>query len=440
MTDIRPSIEHPLRRALNDEVHARLSDNIETPSSISYLVRVPGRQFEAGDEVELVNDLLSRFGGDPVPAGAKHHSTLLGECQLRWERHTEFNRYTMVAPADPDAPFDEVPVDRIPAEWLARMEGQVLVAANAAIIPYDAHKHELDAVSRKFFAGNMPVGSRLADGNAIALADLRIRDDGYTRLLILNDGMTPAQAGRILQRLLEIQTYRMMTLLSLPLAQKLMPGLDATEHELESVSARLADADSHDEQQLLDRLTKLSAECQHRHLTSSYRFAAADAYYNIVQQRIHDLREERIPGLQTRDEFTARRLKPAVNTYRAVSKRQASLLEQIARATKLLSTRIDIARQQQNQSLLASMNRRASMQLRLQATVEGLSVAAMTYYIVGLIGTVAESLKAAGLAVDKYVAMGVSIPIVASIAYLGIRRLRRRISKVDLDADDAPDL
>ena len=151
-------------------------------------------------------------------------------------------------------------------------------------------------------------------------------------------------------------------------------------------------------------------------------------------QRIHELREIRIPGLQTFEEFTTRRLTPAVKTCRAASRRQQSILEQMARATKLLSTRIDIARQQQNQSLLASMNRRVKAQLRLQATVEGLSVAAVTYYVVGLIGALADGLAVGGLALDKSIVMAASVPVVAAAVFLGVRRLRRRISREEAES------
>ena len=166
-----------------------------------------------------------------------------------------------------------------------------------------------------------------------------------------------------------------------------------------------------------------------RHQRSNYRFAAADAYYEIVLQRINELRETRIHGVQTFAEFTTRRLTPAVKTYRAVSRRQRSVLEQMARATKLLSTRIDISRQQQNQSLLESMNRRAKTQLRLQATVEGLSVAAVTYYVVGLIGTLAKGVASMGVPMNITVVTAASIPIIAGLAFLGIRRLRVKISR-----------
>ncbi len=94
-----------------------------------------------------------------------------------------------------------------------------------------------------------------------------------------------------------------------------------------------------------------------------------------------------------------------MNTCRAAAARQESLSQRVARATQLLSTRVDLTREQQNQAVLDSMNRRAAAQLRLQQTVEGLSIAAMTYYVVGLVGYAAKGAKAAGVAVDPELAM-----------------------------------
>ena len=147
-----------------------------------------------------------------------------------------------------------------------------------------------------------------------------------------------------------------------------------------------------------------------------------------MQRRIDELREQRIQGLQTFREFTERRLAPAMNTCRAAAARQESLSQRVARATQLLSTRVDVTREKQNQAVLESMNRRAAAQLRLQQTVEGLSVAAITYYIVGLVGYAAKGAKAAGLGIEPDVAMAVSIPIVLLLGIYGLRKVRKAIS------------
>jgi uncharacterized membrane-anchored protein len=153
-----------------------------------------------------------------------------------------------------------------------------------------------------------------------------------------------------MQRLLEIDTYRLMALLALPVAQKLTPWIGQAEL------------------QLLERLTALEAEIESRESAHHFRFMAAQAYHELVERRIAELRERRIQGLQTLEEVTERRLAPAMNTCGSVSSRLESLSRRVERTTQLLSTRVDVSREKQNQRILASMNRRAEAQLRLQQT------------------------------------------------------------------------
>jgi uncharacterized membrane-anchored protein len=433
MLKIAATLEHNRRRELNDEVHARPPDSLPTPCAVTYIARLPRRDPQSGVGKDLLGDLLSRFGQERPDRATDHFTTLLGDDRLRWERHTEYNRYTFVAPVDKNDSSSHFHEPDVPADWLEDMQGEVFVGIRAKIIGPEEIDTPIGEISRKCFNGNTLIGSRVGDDGGLAVTDMCIHEDGFSRIVLINQKMSEAQTGRVLQRLFEIETYRMMTLLALPVARELSPVLDEDELELTAIGESLVNAESHDEQSWLDRLTRLSASSQSRHQRSNYRFAAADAYYEIVLQRISELRETRIHGLQTFEEFTTRRLAPAVKTYRAVSRRQQSILEQIARATKLLSTRIDISRQQQNQSLLASMNRRVKMQLRLQATVEGLSVAAVTYYVVGLVGTLARGVASMGVPLNQSLVSAVSIPIVAGIAFMGIRQLRKKISREDLE-------
>ncbi len=72
------------------------------------------------------------------------------------------------------------------------------------------------------------------------------------------------------------------------------------------------------------------------------------------------------------------------------------------------------------------MNRRARLQLRLQQTVEGLSVAAVSYYVVGLIGYLARGgQEAFGLPWDPAVATAVAVPAVVIMVWALVRRIRR---------------
>jgi uncharacterized membrane-anchored protein len=285
----------------------------------------------------------------------------------------------------------------------------------------------IEAIASRYFAGNTLVGGRIGGDAATTFTDFRIHPDGFSRMLILDRGLTSRQAGRMAQRLFEIDCYRMLALLALPTARQLAPAVQAWENELAGITTALEQADESMEPELLLRLTKLEAAIQRSKAQSNYRFGAAAAYYGLVQRRIAELREERIKGVQNFDEFTERRLAPAMANCRNVAERQRSLSQRVSQVTQLLSTRVDLTREKQNQSLLESMYRRAALQLRLQSTVEGLSVAAVTYYVVGLVGYVVKGIKALGLPIDSTVATAASVPFVALLAALGIRRIRRKV-------------
>jgi uncharacterized membrane-anchored protein len=316
----------------------------------------------------------------------------------------------------------------VPQEWAASLPGKLLVAANIMVMRANSALPHLDDISARYFDGNTLVGSTVSSGAGRAFMDFRIHGDGFSRILIQDLTLTPRQTGRLVQRLVEIDSYRMMALLALPFAQELTPLLTSWERELVEITSAMVQSGEKDEPLLLARLTKLEAEIESRRAASAYRFSAAAAYYDIVQRRIDELREERIQGLQLFREFTERRLEPAMSTCAASTARQEALSTQVSRAMNMLSTTVDVTLEQQNQAVLASMDRRAKLQLRLQETVEGLSVAAITYYIVGLVGYAAKAAHAGGLEVNPELVMGLSIPLVAGVVAYGLSRFRARVA------------
>jgi uncharacterized membrane-anchored protein len=425
-TTARLPSDHPLRLELHEEVHARPSEALQTPLRLTFLALASDAS-NRQREWEHVRELAARFGVDLPDQPLNHLSADLGAFRIKFERHSEFARYKFIVPGLQGAPFDHPAETQVPADWLAALPGTVMVAAHAALVQATEGDVTGDQLSGALFAGNIVLGSRIADGAGDAFTDFRLHD-GYSRFLVRNRTLTPRQAGRMVQRLLEIETYRMMALLALPVAQQLSPYLLAAERELSQITLLLADSTETDEPHLLDRLTRLEAGIESRESENSYRFGAAAAYHELVQRRIEELREQRIQGLQTFREFTERRLAPAMNTCRAAAARQESLSQRVARATQLLSTRVDVTREKQNQAVLESMNRRAAAQLRLQQTVEGLSVAAITYYIAGLVGYAAKGARAVGMNVDPDVAMALSIPLVLLLGTYGVRKVRKALA------------
>jgi uncharacterized membrane-anchored protein len=415
--------DHDQRRLLNDEVHARPPDAYVAPTRTSFLAMFSeGLSRDAGSAP--IRDLAHRFGLPPPDPEANHFSADLGPFRVTWERHTEFSRYSFVEAGDGQVNFEMAPARLVPRDWLSNLPGRTLVAANLILVRDLGRMPEVDTISAQYFAGNILIGAQVSDAAATALTDFRVYPDGFSRMLVFDHGLAPRQAGRTVQRLLEIDAYRLLATMALPVARELTPFLARSESDLAEITAAMTTARTAEEPMLLDRLIQLEAEIESRRSTTVNRFNAATAYYDLVQRRIEELRESRLPGLQTFKELTERRLVPAMNTCKAVSTRQDALSLRVTRATQLLSTRVDITREEQNQDILESMNRRAKLQLRLQQTVEGLSIAAVTYYVVGLVAYIAKGLSAAGVAIKADVVTAISIPVIALLVASGLRHLR----------------
>jgi uncharacterized membrane-anchored protein len=287
------------------------------------------------------------------------------------------------------------------------------------------------AALSELFEGNPVIGAEVVGGAARAWSDWRLHTDGFFRILVRDCSMSESQAGRLAQRLLDIYSYRALALLGFPLARIVSPALTDADRRLAEVASRMAtqgeQTDPHFERGLLAELTGLAAEIEATSARTIYRFDASRAYYQIVRQRLEQLRQKRIEGLQTFSEFLDSRLAPAIATCGATQDRQSELAERAARLTSLLRARVEVSLQEQNRRLLESMDRRAQLQHRLQETVEGLSVVAIGYYGVGLVGYLLKGLEKGGLPVDAAIGMGIALPIVVGLAWLGIRRARKRL-------------
>ncbi len=426
--------DHPQRRILADEVHARPPEVLETPLRATYIAILIDAAERAREHAHVAA-LCEQHGVAPPPVDATQFSAQLGSLRFRWERHGEFSAYTVFAPGLSPRPYTEPAAVRLPQGWLAALPGITIVAAHAKLVPAASAVPDA-ATLAEHFDGNIVIGAEIGEGVGLAYTDFRIHADGYARFLVCDRSLTSRQAGRMLQRLFEIETYRMMALLALPVARAQWPRTLEVDASLAALTRRIAADDrDDDDEDLLHELTRLAAQVEGELTASQFRFGACSAYHALVLARIAELRERRLPGVQTIEEFMARRLNPAVETCATVSRRLHDLSERVAKVSALLSTRIDIKRERQNQALLSSMDRRARMQLRLQQTVEGLSLAAIVYYVVGLLGYLAKAGRAGGLPIEPDEVVGIAIPVVAVLALLTLRRARRRLKQEESGAE-----
>ncbi len=430
--------DHPERALLAAEVHARPPEPLTAPSRASYVALRIEAEARAAERSHIAG-LCASYGVAAPSPDATQWAGALGPLRFKWERHGEFSSFTFFTPGLSPLPFSEPVAALLPAGWLAGLPGLTVFAAHAklvsaAMLAQPPHLQILADQLAAHFGPELVVGAAIGDGAGSAFTDFVIHQDGFARFLLLDQEMTARQAGRMLQRLFEIEAYRMMALLALPVARALWPRLQQIERTLARLTERIADSvnlGALQDESLLQQLMALAAEVESALAASQARFGASRAYHALVLTRINELREQRIKGLQTIEEFMARRLSPAMATCATASQRLHDLSERVAQASNLLSTRVDIARQRQNQALLASTARRAKLQLRLQQTVEGLSVAAIVYYLTGLVGYGAKALKAAGLPVSPDLVTGAAVPVLGLIAWWTLRRVHQRIAQDD---------
>ena len=362
---------------------------------------------------------------------------------VKWERHTEFTRYTIVqnlpdaVAAGGDSP-ELTSFVKTPPGWLGSIPGKVIVAIELSIIPGDLQSvDETLARAHRWMGSDSVVASVMGNNShSWAVADFVLRPSGFERMLIFTSpGTTASRAGRISQRLLELETYRLMALLGLPIAKQLGPMLNLAELSLAGIATQM-ESKSTSDQDLLDKLVSLAARVERAVADHVYRFSATQAYDTLVKQRIGELREKPIPGTQTIGEFMQRRLSPAIATVASAEKRQVSLSERVSRASALLRTRVDIVTEGQNQKLLEKLTRGQELQLNLQTMVEGLSIAVISYYVVSLMSYGVKMLKVLGLPIDSDIAVGVSIPLVLWGVWIATQRIHKKIAHHWFNATD----
>ena len=422
-------MDHSQRLALHNEVHARPPEPMQAPMAISHVVMWGSRDTTNASRLHLAQ--LLRDHHLPAPDALTNHVRVdVGAFRLRWESHTEFVSWTFMRTVDAQVFAQAEPVtamQSVPQAWLSQLPGQCLtrlhlwLLSSAAPDIHDQWPHVLRE--------DTLVASTVAEGHGEIYTDFQLHPDGYSRMVLLTGSLMPRRQGRLVQQLLEIETYRMAAVLGVPAAREATQVLADAERELADLAHAIRHAERADEAGLLDRLTRLAGDVEGQYAATHSRFSATRAYFELVDRRIRDIAESRMPGMQTIAEFMERRLSPARSTCDWAARRQNALSERVSRMSNLLRTRVDFEQQQSSQQLLATMNQRQDLQLKLQSTVEGLSVAAITYYFTGLVSYLAKGAEHLGWPYSSDVTAACALPLVGLVVWWSMRRLHNKVFK-----------
>lgn len=422
--------EHAARAELNDELHAHPYEPLSPPERVVSIAMLTGQQHSEAEAAH--QQVLCEHFGKQVPSDPERWRIDLGPLRMKVENHQEYTRYKLARKLEtaPQAdPFDESPLALLPEGWLAAMPGTLLVALDICIIPYPegaSHRGLVDEFSR-YFDETALTASQVGRSANLVMTDFRIRENGMTRMLIFTRARLPSQIGRLTHRLVAMETYRMLALLALPEARRLLTELPQADARLTELTRAISDGSDADDEELMHQLTTLAAFVENLVATHYRRFSATHAYFDLVFKRLEELHEQSVEAMPSLGGMLGRRLDPARTTCDSVSHWLSQLATRVGKTTGLLRTRIDVEHEKQNREMLSAMNRRFQLQLRLQQAAELLSIAIFTYYSVNVLDYVVQEVALlTGRPLESLLVKAIAAPLLAATAYLFIRHLRSK--------------
>ena len=417
--------EHPARRQVVGEMHLRRWPGLSSPCLIIQWLRFVSEDEKDAQRAKLTE--LTPAGRLAPVSGPQHLSGTLSEgVSFVWEGHSEATSLTLFLHDAAATLFRDPHSDQALSALIAEIEafdGEVIRATRLWIAPDDAAA-EAVLPQAAFVSGEL-VSCHLG-GSARLWSDFRIQPDGYGRLLLAANDVPAGDLSRILQRLQELGNYRNMALVGLPMAQSYWPRLNRAEAMLREIGTDEIRADVRDDD-LLTRISELSLELMSLATDSGFRMGATAAYARLVQDRLTELKVQPIAGYLSLIDFTQRRFLPAVRTCAAFAQREQQLSLRAAQFTSLLRARISTRIENQNARLLASLERSALMQVRLQQLVEGLSIVAVTYYALSLVEKVMTGVESVYPSVHGHLMVAVlTVPMLLVITVV-LRAMKKKL-------------
>ena len=436
--------------SFKDELHARpyikLNNNLRV-FHFAYLIK------ENDDKKSWIylDKFLGKINFQNLPKEASKYWVAEGrDLIIRYECHTEFISLTLIYPnkienKNRNKPklFDENFLRLLPTDFLKKFPGEHFLSSWIEMVP---SKHIFKPIDiEKFFYHDNFAGSNVAEDGANVFMSFKsdrtnFLGSGFRRVFIQNKNLRTRRTGRLLQRLVELETYQVLSLLGLPQVRQESLNLINLEKQITEITKSVSRTTKKnldkksitypDYQKDLNELSYVVAKIEEIDSSTNYRLSATAAYYKLVEQRITDLREDRLESFQTNNEFLSRRLQPAIRTSEAFSRRLESLATRAQRADNLVRTQIEMGVQIQNKDLLESMELRARAQLRLQETVESLSIVAITYYIVGLLSTLVDPISFDNFLISKEVFLALCVPIILVLIWFIAKMVRKKINKI----------
>ncbi|MDX1411470.1 MAG: DUF3422 family protein, partial [Nitrospirales bacterium] len=155
-----------------------------------------------------------------------------------------------------------------------------------------------------------------------------------------------------------------------------------------------------------------------------YKLSASVPYETIVISNLQALQEQPLTSGRLISDFIQHKITGVADGYQQLLRRIDALEKDFEGTISVIRTKVElllqdhnIALQDQNLKMLASVDKTTKSQAILQHTVEGLSIIVIAYYLSGLGNYVFKALQEAGWLENATFASGVFVPISLLISF-----------------------
>ena len=359
---------------------------------------------------------------------------------IAWEAHTEYYSYQVWhIPQDTTKPLEFGPITFPQYQFPLSPLGIQVNALDILICPNTQFSQE---ELKTKMAGPQLYGSRVFGKDISVVANFTPDDYSRERYCLYSSSRNVLlpQVARLVDTLVAIENYTHLILLPY---QAFSTSVDQV-HQFEQrhlyqrnvITTQLASATSSKLQNWLTVLTQDFMKVSRMAESMRYKLSASVPYETIVQSNLQALQEEPLSSGRVISDYIRHKITGVADGYQQLLRRIDALEKDFEGTISVIRTKVElllqdhnIALQDQNLKMLASVDKTTKSQAILQHTVEGLSIIVIAYYLSGLGNYVFKALHEAGWLANATLASGLFVPISLLISFSLIFFGRKIINK-----------
>lgn len=357
-----------------------------------------------------------------------------------WEAHTEYYSYQMWhIPNDPNQLLGFGPLRFHGYVFPFSPLGLQVNALDLLITP--SHSYDREELGT-LLPGPQIYASKVLEEDISVATSFTPDEHGRERYLIWSPDslrLRPKLA-RLIDILTTLENYTHLILLPYPAFSRAVDQVQIFEqrhlYQRSLITKELKQATHGTLQQWLEGLTQSFLEVGRLADSMRYRLSASVPYDRIVHSNTLALQEHPLPYGRTLIDYFQWKITGVADGYQQLLSRIHALEQDFEGTIAVLRTKVELvlqeqnlAQQDQNMKLLASVDNTTKSQVVLQHTVEGLSVIVIAYYVSGLANYVFKALHELGWLANYELASGIFVPIALGLSFAIITWGRNRIHK-----------